>query len=238
MADTLLQRWLEHYDPIHRGWTPEGIANGVCAMNGFGFPRIRGGYNLRRIRDGQSATEVVGAAGATASTVRTFPWVTHPAGANFSYVLTAIGGGGFENHTGSVFARVAIDSVGNWAGPRPNPPTDLRVTPVKGGRFLVQWVYGEGGQQVGASEFRLYQGMGWSVVNYADPVAVAAYQVGQTHFSFTSGAFAHGTRVSWAVRAVSPAGVEEGNQRTVIGWADGMPPPINPVTIVRCVEER
>ncbi len=237
MANRLLQRWLAHYDPIHRGWTPEGIANGVCAMNGFGFPRVRGGYNLRRIRDGQSVTELVGAAGATASTVRTFPWVTHSAGATYTYVLTAAGGGGVENHAGSLFAQIAIDSLGSWAGPRPNPPTDLRITPVKGGRFLVQWVYSEGGQQVGPSEFRLYRGTGWSGVSFAGLGAVVAYRAGQTHFSFTSGAFAHGTRVSWAVRAVSPAGVEEDNQRTAIGWADAMPPPVNPVTIVRCVEE-
>ncbi len=89
---------------------------------------------------------------------------------------------------------------------RPNPPTDLRITPVKGGRFLVQWVYSEGGQQVGPSEFRLYRGTGWSGVSFAGLGAVVAYRAGQTHFSFTSGAFAHGTRVSWAVRAVSPAG--------------------------------
>ena len=28
MSD-LLEKWLRHYDPIHRGWTPAGIANGA-----------------------------------------------------------------------------------------------------------------------------------------------------------------------------------------------------------------
>jgi hypothetical protein len=237
MSATLLHRWLAHYDPVHRGWTPEGIANGICTMNGFGFPRIRGGYNLRRVGDGQSAAEMVGAAGATASTVRTFPWVIHSPGASYTYTLTAVNGGGVEDRDRALLTRVAIDGRGDWIGPRPNPPTDLRVTPVRGGRFLLQWVYSEDGQQVQPAEFRLYSGTGWTAVSYGSVAAVVAYRAGQTHISYTSEPFAHGTRVSWAVRAVSLAGAEEDNRRTAMGWADALPPPINPVVIVRCVAE-
>jgi hypothetical protein len=235
MPDSLLQSWLEHYDPIHRGWTPAGIANGVCTMNGFAFPRIRGGYNLRRIPGGQSMAEVVGAAGASASTVRTFPWVAHSPGADYEYVLTAISGGGCENITAASSVMIAIDPLGNWAGPRPNAPTDLRVVPAKGGRFLIQWVYDEDGQQIDPSGFRLYRGTGWSGVSYAGPVAVVAHQAGQVHFSYISEECIHGTRVTWAVRAVSAAGVEEDNGRTVTAWAVALSPPINPVTVVRRV---
>jgi len=55
-----------HYDPIHRGYTPRGIANGVTATGGWCFPRVlSGGYNLYR---GPSAASIdfsrpVGAAG-------------------------------------------------------------------------------------------------------------------------------------------------------------------------------
>ena len=31
-------------------------------------------------------------------------------------------------------------------------------------------------------------------------------------------------------------GAEEDNERTAMGWADALPPPINPTTIVQCIE--
>ncbi len=236
MSISLLERWLAHYDPIHRGWTVAGIANGVSATNGFSFPRVRGGYNLRRVREGQAA-EIVGAAGADASTIRTFPWVRHAADARDSYQLAAVNGGGVENLQESIATVVGFDGQGCWSGPRPNPPSDLHVAPVRGGRFLLRWVYSDEGQQVGPSEFRVYCGTGWSGVDYGSPVGTVGHRAGRMHGSWTSEPFVDGTRVTWAVRAVSPAGVEEDNERTAMGWADGLPPPINPTTIVRCVEE-
>ncbi len=238
MAISLLAGWLAHYDPIHRGWTIAGIANGVCATNGFCFARIRGGYNLRRTRDGESAVELVGAAGADARTVTTFPWVRHEAGAGYTYRLAAVGGGGVENNFLEVSARASFDAQGEWRGPRPNAPSDLNVTPIGGGRFLLRWVYSEGSQQVAPAEFRVYRGIGWSGVDYGQAVAVVPYRAGRPHGNWISQPFAHGTRVVWAVRAASAAGVEEDNARTAWGWSIALPPPINPTIIVRCVEDR
>ncbi len=237
MAVSLLTRWLAHYDPIHRGGTIAGIANGVCATNGFCFPRTRGGYNLRRVRDGESTAELVGAAGADASTVRTFPWVRHEAGAGYVYRLAAVGGGGAEDLCKEVSAYASFDAQGAWLGPRPNAPSDLRVTPIGGGRFLLRWVYSEENQQAAPAEFRVYGGTGWSGVDYGQAVAAVPYRAGRPHGSWTSQPFADGARVVWAVRAASASGVEEANTRTAWGWADALPPPINPTTVLRCVEE-
>ena len=107
----LLGKWLEHYDPIHRGWTRRGIANGVCMTRGFAFPRIAGGYNL--YRGGPTGADVdytapVGAAGARAAGIRTLPWGRLEAGAEYIFVLRSIGGGGVESADGEEVVRVAV----------------------------------------------------------------------------------------------------------------------------------
>jgi len=149
MTDNLLQKWLAYYDPIHRGWTPRGVANGICATGGWFFPRILGGYNLRRSQGqvpGQDEI-IVGAAGAQADSIRTFPWVSHTADESYIYRLTAVGGGGVENFQDEIVTQVWLDETGNWPGCRPNAPSDLRVSSLSGGRFVLKWIYlGEGEQ--------------------------------------------------------------------------------------------
>ena len=236
-ADTMaemLQEWLRYYDPIHRGWTPAGIAHGVCATNGFSFPRIRGGYVLRRSVGGAAggSGEVVAAAGAEAAAVRTFPWVRHEAGADYTYRLTAINGGGIENLQEVSAARAVFDGSGRWLGPRPNAPADLRVTPIRGGRFRVRWTYSPKGQEVEPAEFRVYCGVGWSGVDYGSAAGRVAYDGDRVHFGYASEPFADGTRVTWAVRAVSAAGREEDNALSATGWADALPPAARPTVIV------
>ncbi|HSW46495.1 MAG TPA: hypothetical protein VLM89_13085, partial [Phycisphaerae bacterium] len=185
----LLNLWLAHYDPIHRGWTRAGIANGVCATNGFFFPRIRGGYNLYRQREGQPGVEPAGAAGADAVTARTFPWAAHEANARYHYRLAAISGGGLENLEEQSEARIVCDESGSWAGPRPNAPSDLRVTPAAGGRFVLQWAYDPEGQEVEPAGFRVYCGLGWSGVDYTQSAGSLPYTTIKLYFMFISEPF-------------------------------------------------
>jgi len=230
MSFDLLAKWLTWYDPIHRGWTPQGIANGVCMTSGFSFPRIRGGYNLRRaVGEVPSETSaIVGAAGADATTIRTFPWISHSPATNYTCRLTAIGGGGVENITDEVTAVVPFDSEGHWVGLKPNAPTDLRVTAVSGGKFLLRWIYTRAGEQVEPAQFRIYNDGGSGAVNYETAVAMVTYGRGRFHYEALSSAFNDGVRVRWSVRAVSAAGVEEENLNVVEQWADAQSPPVNP----------
>ena len=100
MTDCLLAKWLDHYDPIHRGYTPRGIANGVCATAGWTFPRLGGGYNLYRgtpTADDIDYGVPVGAAGAGAGRINNFLWRPHTADTEYFYVCRAVGGGGVES---------------------------------------------------------------------------------------------------------------------------------------------
>lgn len=236
MCNGLLAKWLAYYDPIHRGWTPEGIANGVCATSGFSFPRIRGGYNLRRsvgqIPD--ASTLIVGAAGVDMETVRTFGWVTHEADTAYVYRLTAINGGGVENWTDVVTLDTAFDGSGYWVGARPNAPGDLQVAPAAGGTLLLRWTYSREGEQAEPYEFHVYHDGGTGTVDFDSVVANVPYRRGRFHCSYLSEAFDHGTRIRWAVRAVSTSKVEDGNEQVVSAWADAQAPPVNPTVMITC----
>jgi hypothetical protein len=234
MPDALLAKWLKHYDPLYRGWTPDGIANGVCLTNGFSFPRIKGGYNLRRSTSRQSDPQdrIVGAAGHDATTIRVFSFATHEPSTTYYYRLCAVGGGGMENNTDEVLAEVVFDAAGNWIGASPNPPTDLRVASLSGGRFLLKWMYPSQGEQAEPTEFRVYHNGGAGQIDYQTPTATIPYRRGQVHFEHTSAAFPHGTRVRWAVRAATSTGIEELNEQQTSGWAEANPPPANPAVLI------
>ncbi len=240
MFNDLLPCWLRHYDPIHLGWTPKGIANGVCATAGFFFPRIVGGYNLRRVigRVPDDNDPIVGAAGHDAAMVRTFPWVCQAASAVYTYRLAAIGGGGVEVRTDEASTTVALDEEGRWVGCRPNSPADPRVSALSDGRFLLRWTYTEDGQQIEPLAFHVYHNGGGGAIDYENPVGSVPYRRRQWHHAFTSGGFDHDRCVRWAVRAVSAAGVEEQNMLYVAGRAERQAPPINPpVMLVRLPRE-
>lgn len=225
MSESLLQAWLRHYDPIHRGWTPNGIANGVCATGGWAFPRIRGGYNLRRSLNGPPGPgdRIVGAGPAGAREVRTFAWLDQPQG-DWCHGLAAIGGGGVEDLDAQSLTRVGIGSAGEWLGPRPNQVSDLRVEPVAGGRFLLRWSYCPGGQQTAPELFGVYHSEPGEPLAWEQAVASVAFRTGQLHYAYRSGPFADGARVAWGVRAAGPAG-QEGNTLAVWAVARASGPP-------------
>ena len=234
MGSTLLAKWLAYYDPIHRGWTPTGIANGICATSGFFFPRIEGGYNLRRVvgEVPDASALIVGAAGAEATTIRTFPWVTHDASTTYAYRLTAVNGGGVEDWTEEVIAETEFDVQGDWVGARPNAPADLRVAPAAGGKFVLRWTYSGEGEQAEPAVFRVYHDNGTGTVDFETVIATVTHGRGRFHYRYLSEAFANGTRVRWVVRAVSAAGVEEVNERVVFAWADAQAPSVNPTVVI------
>lgn len=223
----LLDKWLVHYDPIHRGWTPSGIANAVCTTSGIFFPRVRGGWNLYRGQDSAAAidySQVVGAAGAEATEVRNFAWRGHEAARTYFYALRAVGPGGVESETGENVRRFETDGNGNWLGPQPNQPQNVSVRRLAGGVFKVRWTYSPVGQETAPVSFRLYNGENGSPINYSEAVATVAYRPGRHYYGYESVAFADGVEVDWAVRAVSAEGREDSNVLAAAARADASGP--------------
>lgn len=230
--------WLAHYDPIHRGYTPRGIANGVCATAGWFFPRVAGGHNLYRGPTAETldTAHPVGAAGPRAETVSNFSWRPHPAGQEHFHALAAIGGGGVESALGEPPVSVLLDAVGNSLGGRPNAPADLAVAPTAEGRFTLRWTYTAAGQEAAPIEFRVHGDNGSGVVDFAEPIAVVPYHLRRLHFVYTTEPHEHGAVRRWAVRAVSAEGRDDGQVNVVEAVADAQGPPPHPHLIVECVE--
>lgn len=238
MAITLIDRWLAHYDPLHRGLTPRGIANGLCATGGFTFPRIRGGYNLYRSVTGVPLTNTppVGAAGADATTVRTFPWISHQADSCYVYRLTSLNGGGAENVCDEIVCVACFDAEGRWVGLRPNAVSDLRLNLLADGRFEVAWSYSREGEQVEPAYFEVFHDGGSGEVDFDTVVGTVAYRRGRVHYAHVSEPFAHDARVRWAVRAVSAEGARSESGAVVTGRAAAQPPAGRPTVLVELAE--
>jgi hypothetical protein len=240
VASELLAKWLRHYDPIHRGFTPAGIVNGVTATSGWSFPRMRGGYNLYRggVAAGAGAgggigvaapaavdfDHPVGAAGRNATTIANAPWRPHQPSTVYLYTVKSIGGGGVESVAASPARAAEFDGAGALLGPRPNSPIAVSVRPGTGGTFVVRWAFAMRHGEVPPDHFALHHDDGTGEVDYDHVVAQVNYQRGRAHYTYASGAFSHGARRTWAVRAVTAAGVHDGNTRQVPGFADGSAP--------------
>lgn len=231
----LLEGWLSRYDPIHRGWTRAGIANGLTVTNGFSFPRVRGGYNLyRTVVGGADDPALVGAAGADATQVQPFAWIEHMPDAAYVYRLVPVGGGGVENWTDRTQTGVRFDGAGDWRGPLPNAPTDLQVVPMSLGRLAVRWSYYPQGEQVSPAGFHLFRDDGGQI-EYGSVAGHVEYRRGQVHYEYVSGHEVDGVRVGWAVRAFAADGREEENLAVVHGLARRVGPPPNPVVNVTVI---
>ena len=235
----LLRRWLTYYDPIHRGFTPAGIANGVCATAGFFFPRVSGGYNLYRGVGSASAIDFnfpVGAAGAEAAEIRNFTWWGHSFETEYYYAVRAVGGGGVESEASHPAMKVPFDDY-HYAGLLPNPPSDLRVRPVAAGALEISWTYDRRNEQARPHTWFVYTDHGTGTMDYSWPVQVCGYRLGQVHYSVTDGPYPHGTKVGYVVRTTTAAGAYEGNTNIVHGIADALTPAAHPSVKFECSQE-
>jgi hypothetical protein len=137
-----------------------------------------------------------------------------------------------ENLQAEIIAPVWIDHAGNWPGRRSNAPSDLRVSSLSGGQFLLDWVYLGKHEQTKPQEFRVYHDHGSGTVDYATPVATVVYQRGRIHYSYISQSFSHDVTIRWSVRTVSGDGFEECNGTIVEGRSVNALPPGHPSIFV------
>ena len=235
----LLDRWLQHYDPIHRGWTPLGIANGLSATNGFAFPRVGGGYNLyRRSVSGEGLGDpvIVGAAGAMAVDVQTFEWTPADANEEVRFELRSIGGGGVESIACADGVTVGFDELGQPMSPKPNAPNSLSIEQSEGGAFVLTWRYAERGQAVSPVEFRVYTDNASGIIDFENEVGSVVYRLRQGEFAFETLGNMHGSVHQFVVRAFAGDGTHDGNVLIATGWSNALPPALPSVVLTEIVE--
>lgn len=224
MATTLLERFLEQYDTVHHGMTPEGIANGLTLTVGRSWCRRAGGYTLQRIADEPVDTDNAIAVGAAspASTSSTFiaPFATYPLAAStvYHFGISVVSPGGAQRDDFLSLQRIETDGDGVPIDPVPNPPVRLRGEPYSGGRIKLNWDLATAGEQVQAKQWNVYHNNGSGSVDY--DTAIASVNRGV----YVTEAYAGGTEVTFGVRAESADGDEEKNTNTVAVTADDTGP--------------
>ncbi len=231
MDDSIRDKWFAVWHPLHLGFTADGHANAIGLSLGVFWVRHRGGHNLYRWSGNAEPVQtdrIVGTAAARATTVKTFPWITHEADTTYWYLLRTVGPGGVEETTTHQLRRVSFDASGAYLGQRPNPPERLRINCLFDGRFGLSWSYDPAGQEAPPSVFEVYNDAASpGTVDYATSVDSVPFEPGGVLYSWTSEPFADGTRVAWAVRARSAGGVLEENVVRLAAEADATGPAIH-----------
>jgi len=248
-----LTKWLRYFSPLFRGrfdfhiasTTPrrEAWNQGLGLTGGRFWVRLAGGHDLRRTISPVSgwtpslSDALVGRSDGPGASVTTFPWIKHAAGANYGYGLTVVGAGGVQDVADAPVVRASFDDEGALVGPAPNAACDLAVEPVAGGRFLLRWTYDERDEEAAPATFRLFNDAGSpGEVDYDTVVATASYRIRRGYFNWTSDAFTDGSRVRWAVRAVSAEGVEGPESNVAFGVAAAAMPDAPWGILVRSAE--
>lgn len=235
----LLSKWLMHYDPIHRGWSPRGVASGLLATNGFFFPRVAGGYNLYRSQPDAAEpgdTIPVGAAGASAREILTFSWLPLAADATYAYALRSIGGGGVESAPSVRSRVVSFDGSGDPTGLQPNSVTALAVRVLAAGSFEVSWGYIPLGEEAPPVGFEVYSDGGSGIINFDTPIGTVSYVPRRSQYRFITGPHMHGAVRRCAVRTVSTEGGFADSPMAVVAIADAEAPLSQPQVFVQTVE--
>ncbi len=231
MDGEVVEKWFAYWRSLALGLTADGHADALTLTLGVFWARCRGGYNLYRWTGDPFPVDpgrIVGAAGAGAREISSFPYIGHDASTVYWYLLRAVGGGGVSETTTHQLRRAEFDGDGVLVGPRSNPPLGLEVERLSGGRFRLEWGYDPTNQEVSPGSFVIYNDVGSpGQVDYGSAVGSVAFEVGPPVFAWTSEAFDDGTRVWWGVRSISPGGVEEDNTVSLAAEADATGPPVH-----------
>lgn len=140
------------------------------------------------------------------------------------WILVRWYGGDVETLSWHCARRIVLDSQLNEVKPVPNPVVPLDVEVRAGGVLRVRWLYDRTGEAVAPSVFRIFDNQpGGGAVDYATIVASEPYAGTRLHTAEI--AYAHGTTVTFGIRAESAAGGREQNTATLSGTADAQGPP-------------
>lgn len=224
-----LSKHLLRADPLHRGLTRLGVALGLTLSAGRWMLRPAGVYVLYVGPTAATATTVVGAAPAAATSIRPWPWVGQTAG-RWIYRLEAVGAAGVaavDDASRPPVVAVTVGSSGLAGQPAPPAPRRLRATAIAGGKIRLEWEHVPVEGYAAAAEWRVYSDAGTGVMDYNTAVATRRARAsggGAGHYAVETEAFAHATVVQIVVRARTAGGVEEANTRIASATADAEGP--------------
>jgi hypothetical protein len=153
----------------------------------------------------------------------TIPSQALPANTRWHYVRRQVSDCALES-VDSPICEVVIDSAGDMIPATPNPPLDLTIEQLSGGKLKLRWRYTKLAEEVEPTGFNIYMDSG-SGFNFASSTATVSYDLGGlAEFSWTSGALTNGQLYRFCVRSYRTAGGETQNTDFVAALADSVGP--------------
>lgn len=213
------QRTLSVLDAFLDGeMTPDQFGALLCLTGGIAFPIESGTVILRRrkLTPTPERWVICGYAAPGVSAITNDDSVTHAANTSYWYSAAQVFGNGMAS-AWSEPVRLDFDGSSNLITPGlPNAPESLKVTPIAGGKFLVEGTYRAFGQGGPPANFQVFAGTAPGSVDYNTPLvdsvtglAYATFDALAERFTFTTASFADGTAKAFAARARSAAGIAE-----------------------------
>ena len=146
-----------------------------------------------------------------------------PADTIWHYIRRQVSGCGLEFDDSPV-CEVVIYSNGNMIGSAPNPPQDLIIEQLSGGKLKLQWRYTRLEEEIAPTGFNIYMDSG-SGFNFDTPTATVSYGLGgMGEFEWTSAALTHGQSYRFCLRSYRTGGGETQNTDYVAALADSVGP--------------
>lgn len=144
-----------------------------------------------------------------------------PANTIWHYIRRQVSGCALESDD-SPICKVIIDSAGNMIGSTPNPPLDLTIEQLSGGKLKLRWRYTRIEEEIVPTGFNIYMDSG-SGFNWETPTATVSYSA-INEFAWTSGALTHGQLYRFCVRSYRTGAGETQNTGFVAALADSVGP--------------
>jgi len=146
-----------------------------------------------------------------------------PANTTWHYIRRQASGCGLESDD-SPICEVVIDSAGDMIGDTPNPPLDLAIEQLSGGKLRLRWRYTRLAEEIAPTGFNIYMDSG-SGFNFETPTATMSYGIGGSgEFQWTSDALVHGQLYRFCVQSYRTGAGETQNTDFVAARADSVGP--------------
>jgi len=185
---------------LFNGMTGPAFKFGTVLSLGWFWERLAGCRAVYRGQDGSIDYDNVAAVTEPVATEITIGSQFLAMGTTWHYVCRNVSDCGLES-ADSPAAVVAVETDGGMRGLTPNPPMNLSIETVAGGKLRLRWRYTPIGEEVSPTGFRIYIDSG-SGFDFDDPLATVLYYLGGTgEFLWTSDALTNGHLYKFCVRS-------------------------------------
>ncbi|MHC4212156.1 MAG: hypothetical protein ACYSWP_02165 [Planctomycetota bacterium] len=210
-------------DVLFDGMTANGFKLGTVLSLGWFWMRVDGCSVLYRgdVMDAIDFGDVLSVSEIDAEQMSVPSYVGHENDSIYFYVVRRFNSCGVAEQTLSTSVRVAIDSAGDLAEPRPNNLFAVKARQIDGNKVELSWYYCPLAQESEPESFVIYSDGGSGAVDFENSVATVDY-TGRRFYSYTSGILDTG-RYLFCIKVEDVSGQASGGIMILVELNGGTP---------------